>query len=56
MDLNDEDVRGGELGDLTLAIYWYPNPNFRWMLNYVRADLENSGEANIFQSRFMVFF
>ena len=56
LDLNDKDIRGGELGNFTFAVNWYLNPNLRWTLNYVHADLKNSGAANIFQSRFMVFF
>ena len=56
LDLKDEDIHGGELGNFTLAVNWYLNPNLRLSFNYVHSDLEDSGEANIFQSRFMVFY
>lgn len=56
IDLNDKGVGGGELGDFTFGMNWYLNPNVRFMFNYVHADLEDSGEANIIQSRFQVAF
>jgi len=45
LDLNDTGagVTGGRLDDVTLGLNWYQTPNFRWMANYIYADLENSG-------------
>ena len=56
IDLDDEGVSGGELGDWTLALNWYLNPFTRLMFNYIRADLEDAGDTNIFQARFQVDF
>jgi phosphate-selective porin OprO/OprP len=55
-DLNDGGVTGGELNDVTVALNWYPNPNFRWMANYVRADLDEVGASNAFLMRFQADF
>ena len=41
LDLNDEDMNGGELSNFTLGVNWYLNPNLRFMLNYVRAMLDD---------------
>lgn len=35
LDLNDRDVRGGAIDDLTVGINWYPNAYVRLMANYV---------------------
>ena len=56
IDLDDEAIGGGELADWTLAINWYLNPFTRLMFNYIRADLEDAGDTNIFQARFQVDF
>lgn len=56
LDLSDADVDGGELQDVTAGINWYWNSNVRWMANYVFADLDRVGEANIFQARFQIDF
>jgi len=56
IDLNDGPIIGGELRDWTAALNWYLNPNTRIMWNYVRADLDKVGTANIFQVRFHVDF
>ncbi|MFH1038683.1 MAG: porin [PVC group bacterium] len=54
LDLNDDDIRGGILGDLTLGLNWQFNPNLRWMLNYVHAHRNGSGDADIIATRFAV--
>jgi phosphate-selective porin OprO/OprP len=54
LDLEDAGVRGGKVDDVTLGLNWYLNPNVRVMFNYVFADLENHGDANIVQCRFQV--
>ena len=56
LDLDDTNIRGGELDTFTLGLNWYLNPNVRMMFNYVRADLADSGEADIFESRVQVDF
>ncbi len=56
IDLNDGPITGGELRDWTAGVNWYLNPNARVMWNYVRADLDKVGTANIFQMRFQVDF
>lgn len=54
IDLDDENVAGGTLADLTVALNWYPNPNIRWMLDYVRADLDGAGVSNAVLTRVQV--
>jgi len=56
LDLEDAPIHGGQLKDWTAGLNWYLNPNSRIMWNYVRADLENRGTADIFQMRFQVDF
>jgi phosphate-selective porin OprO/OprP len=51
-DLDDGAVAGGELSDVTAALNWYPNANFRWMVNWVRADLDGAGASNALLMRF----
>jgi phosphate-selective porin OprO/OprP len=48
LDLNDRgaDVAGGRLDDVTIGLNWYQSPNFRWMANYIYADLEDSGASH----------
>jgi phosphate-selective porin OprO/OprP len=54
LDLNDKDIRGGILGDLTLGLNWQLNPNLRWMLNYIHSHRNGSGDADIIATRFAV--
>lgn len=56
LDLTDGLVFGGVLDDFTIALNWYANPNTRFMFNYVYADREDVGAANIFQMRFHIDF
>lgn len=66
LDLNDSDVRGGEIWNTSAGLNWYLFPNARIMLNYVHSDLSGrraaapafnvAGTANIIQTRFMVDF
>jgi len=42
-DLNDGSFQGGELSNVTVALNWYINSNFRILANYTRLlDIENS--------------
>jgi phosphate-selective porin OprO/OprP len=52
LDLNDSGIEGGQLATTTLGLNWYLNPNSRIMWNYVMADVENTGDVDIFQMRF----
>jgi phosphate-selective porin OprO/OprP len=71
LDLNDENIEGGEETNYTVGLNWYMNPNVRLMFNYIYADVEDrgpfenddgilvateDGSANIFQMRFQVDF
>jgi len=56
LDLNDEDIEGGELDDITVGLNWYLNPNTRIMWNYVHTDLDGVGDADAFQMRAQVDF
>jgi len=58
LDLEDDNLNGGEQDDITLGLNWYLNPNARVMLNYVYADAEEKydGEMHAFQTRFQIDF
>lgn len=56
LDLNDDPIQGGELEDITFGLNWYLNPNVRTMFNYVLADLDTVGDAEIVQLRFQIDF
>jgi len=40
VDLNDQDIRGGEQKNLGLALNFYPRRNFRAMFNVIYYDAE----------------
>lgn len=56
IDLTDAGVTGGEQSDVTAALNWYLNPVTRLMLNFVRADVDDVGEADFFLVRWQIDF
>ena len=56
VDLNDGSIVGGEQENWTLGLNWYPNSETRWMLNWVKADVANGGNADIFLMRWQIEF
>lgn len=55
-DLNSEDILGGKQTDITFGVNWYLNPVTRFMFNYIRADIMNTGKASVIQARFQIDF
>lgn len=56
LDLTDRAFAGGKLRDVTAGLNWYLNPNIRLMANYIHADREHIGDADIFGGRLQIFF
>jgi phosphate-selective porin OprO/OprP len=56
IDLTDGDVTGGEMDSVTLGLNWYLNPFTRVMLNYINADVEDEGTADILATRLNIEF
>ena len=64
VDLNDNDLYGGKMDDITLALNWYLNANLRWSFNYIRFDVKDSyakagidhASGDVFQTRLSVYF
>lgn len=56
VDMSDEDVTAGKLENITAGINWHLNPNMRIMWNYVHADKDDIGEADIGMMRFQIDF
>lgn len=55
-DLNDQLIVGGKQSELTFGINWYLNSASRFMINYVRANIEDKGNLNIIQGRLQIDF
>ncbi|MBF0295147.1 MAG: hypothetical protein HQL96_08140 [Magnetococcales bacterium] len=56
LDLNDENVRGGEERNLTFGLNWYLNPRLRIMANYVLVDTTVAEDPKLFQTRLQFDF
>jgi phosphate-selective porin OprO/OprP len=56
LDLNDGNITGGELDNVTAGLNWYLNPNTKIMWDYVHADRERIGQADMFMVRFQFDF
>ncbi len=56
INMDDSDLNGGVISDLTAGINWYLNPSTMVMFNYIYSDIKNLGNANIFQMRFQIVF
>lgn len=63
VDLNDKEIYGGEMADITAGVNWHLNPNTRVMFNYVYSTADKVGEemvdngaVNIFETRFQIDF
>lgn len=56
LDLDEDNINGGILSDVTLGLNWYLNPNMRIMANYIFAKRNGYGDADIVQTRFQADF
>jgi phosphate-selective porin OprO/OprP len=54
IDLNDGDVTGGRVDNISAGLNWYLNPNTRLMWNYIHSDKQNVGNADIFMMRLQI--
>jgi phosphate-selective porin OprO/OprP len=52
VDLNDRDITGGKLDNLSAGISWYLNSTSRVMLNYINSKVKDSGTAHIVLLRY----
>ena len=47
LDLDDGNIKGGKLDNITAGLNWYWNPNMRMMFNFINADLDrDSADAD----------
>lgn len=56
LDLNDSGITGGELDNITAGLNWYLNPNTKIMWDYIHADKDRIGRADIFMMRLQFDF
>ncbi|HSL17472.1 MAG TPA: porin [Methylomirabilota bacterium] len=52
VDLNDEELRGGELTNLSLGLNWYWSSTSIVKLNYISSSVEDRGRVNIVLLRY----
>lgn len=56
INMNNEDLSGGQMNNLTAGLNWYLNPATKFAFNYVYSDVKTLGKSNIFQMRFQITF
>jgi phosphate-selective porin OprO/OprP len=56
LDLDDGEIAGGELDSVTAGLNWYLNPNMRIMWNYIHAQKDGVGDADMVLMRWQVDF
>jgi phosphate-selective porin OprO/OprP len=56
LDLNDSNIAGGRLNNVTTGLNWQLNPNTRIMWDYVHADKNDVGNADMLMMRLQVDF
>jgi phosphate-selective porin OprO/OprP len=60
IDLNDDDIRGGRMNNLTAGVNWYCNPYCKVVFNYIHSWVSDQNdlpsEANAFALRAQVDF
>ena len=56
IDLNDQDITGGALNDLSFAFNWYPTHPTRASFNVIRAKRQAWEPVWIFQARFQLAY
>ena len=60
IDLNDDNITGGRMNDLTAGLNWYLNPRTKFQFNYIHAFLDNptfgDSDANLFAVRGQIDF
>jgi phosphate-selective porin OprO/OprP len=56
LDLNDSYITGGKLNDITAGLNWYLNPNTKFMWDYVHADKDTVGQADMLMMRLQFDF
>ena len=52
VDLDNGEVEGGTVRDLTAGINWYPNSTSKLQFNWIFSSVEDSGNANIWVLRY----
>jgi len=56
LNLNDKDLSGGKMNNITAGINWYLNPVTKIAFNYVHSNIYELGISNIYQMRFQIAF
>jgi len=63
INLNDADLKGGKMGNITAGLNWYLNPATKFAFNYIYSNAspvvegrEVNGRAHIIQMRFQITF
>ncbi|MFC2149584.1 porin [Candidatus Auribacterota bacterium] len=56
LDLDDKNIDGGIVSDVTVGLNWYLNPNMRLMGNYIHSNRNSVGSADILEGRCQIDF